>query len=158
MIVRALSLRQPWAAAVVHGGKRIENRLRWKGSSFRGLILLHAATGMTAREYNEAIEFLVMARISWRPDPTTLLRGGFIGRAVVTGTVATESDLDALVVEDPTFDRLWWMGGFALILDHVSAIPYAPWKGALGLFGVDTEAVAASLPEGQRAAWRASVD
>ena len=37
----ALSLKQPWAALLVHGGKTIEVR-RW-ATSRRGRILIHAA-------------------------------------------------------------------------------------------------------------------
>jgi hypothetical protein len=157
-IVRALSLRQPWGGAVVHGGKRVENRVKWKSSSFRGLILIHAAAGMTQREYDEAVGFMSERGLSWRP-PIELRRGGFIGRAVVTGTISTQDDLDAYIAEDPEHragQQAWWMGRFALTLDHVEPLPFVPWSGALGFFRVDTEAVIASLPEGEaREAWEA---
>ncbi|MEV5348958.1 hypothetical protein [Streptomyces achromogenes] len=38
--VRALTVRQPWAAAIAYAGKNIENRVqRW---SYRGPVLIHA--------------------------------------------------------------------------------------------------------------------
>lgn len=40
--MKALSLTQPWAHAVVHLGKRVENR-DWPGCSFRGPFLIHAS-------------------------------------------------------------------------------------------------------------------
>jgi hypothetical protein len=40
--VRALTLRQPWAWAVAHAGKDVENRT-W-GTSWRGLLGIHAGT------------------------------------------------------------------------------------------------------------------
>lgn len=41
--VRALTVRQPWAAAIIHGGKDIENRTYLR--SYRGRLLIHAARG-----------------------------------------------------------------------------------------------------------------
>ena len=41
--VKALTIRQPWAWAVVHAGKDVENR-RWQ-TSYRGPLLIHAAKG-----------------------------------------------------------------------------------------------------------------
>ena len=51
----ALSIRQPWAWLIVHGWKDIENRT-WR-TRVRGRFLIHAAKGMTNREYLDAIEF-----------------------------------------------------------------------------------------------------
>lgn len=39
--MRALSVRQPWAAAIAHLGKDVENRTR--ATSHRGLVAIHAA-------------------------------------------------------------------------------------------------------------------
>jgi hypothetical protein len=39
--MRALTIRQPWADAIAHQTKRIENRT-WK-TNYRGLVLIHAA-------------------------------------------------------------------------------------------------------------------
>ena len=39
--MKALSVRQPWAWAIIHGGKDIENRV-WN-TRFRGMIAVHAA-------------------------------------------------------------------------------------------------------------------
>lgn len=50
--MRALSLTQPWAWLVVHGGKLVENRV-WN-TRHRGPFLIHAAKAMTATQYAEA--------------------------------------------------------------------------------------------------------
>jgi ASCH domain len=39
--IRAISVRQPWAALIAHDTKRIENRT-W-GSTWRGTLLIHAS-------------------------------------------------------------------------------------------------------------------
>lgn len=45
--LRAITVRQPWAWAIAHGGKTIENRSR--GTSYRGPLLIHAGAGWSAR-------------------------------------------------------------------------------------------------------------
>lgn len=50
--VRALTIRQPWAGAVTHLGKRTENR-SWR-SGYRGLVLLHAAKEADTRLITQA--------------------------------------------------------------------------------------------------------
>ncbi|MFL6864136.1 MAG: hypothetical protein ACJ8DZ_14170 [Allosphingosinicella sp.] len=47
----ALSIRQPWAHAILHLGKDIENRGRCH--RHRGLTLIHASAGMSVEEYAE---------------------------------------------------------------------------------------------------------
>lgn len=51
--MKALSIRQPWAWLIVHGGKDIENR-SWH-TKFRGRFLVHAAKGMTSNEFTQAL-------------------------------------------------------------------------------------------------------
>lgn len=53
--MKALSLTQPWAHAVVHLGKRVENR-DWRGCSFRGPFLIHASKSVgTIADFDETI-------------------------------------------------------------------------------------------------------
>lgn len=40
--MRALTVRQPWAWAIVHGGKDVENRSRNAAGGYRGPIAIHA--------------------------------------------------------------------------------------------------------------------
>ena len=51
--MKALSLRQPWAWAVVEAGKDVENR-RWN-TKFRGDFLIHAASGWTKKHEMGAV-------------------------------------------------------------------------------------------------------
>lgn len=55
--MKGLSLRQPWAWAVVHAGKTIENR-RWN-TSFRGL---RTARGTVWGAYNAVTAYLTHER------------------------------------------------------------------------------------------------
>lgn len=49
--MKAITVRQPWAWAIIHAGKDIENR-SWKTKT-RGRVAIHAASGMTHAEYEE---------------------------------------------------------------------------------------------------------
>lgn len=41
--VRVLTVRQPWAWAIIHGGKDIENRVRNVAGAYRGPVAIHVA-------------------------------------------------------------------------------------------------------------------
>ncbi len=135
-----------WADAVVNGGKRIENRLKWSTSNFRGPLLIHAAQGMTREEWTDVHYFAQdEARITWRPPLVDALkRGGIVGRCVVVGVVRDgRATIDTIADEPITVRGLtddeacWYMGAFALVLANVEPLPFVPLKGALGFFNVD---------------------
>ncbi len=41
--MRILTVRQPWAWAIIHGGKNVENRVRNIAGGYRGPVAIHAA-------------------------------------------------------------------------------------------------------------------
>lgn len=41
--MRVLTVRQPWAWAIIHGGKDVENRTRNIAGSYRGPVAIHAS-------------------------------------------------------------------------------------------------------------------
>lgn len=163
----ALSLRQPWAHAVIYGGKPLENRLKWKNSHFRGPFLIHAAKGMTRDEWQDAKNFSLTRRCAWVPPnpwridsetgkPMVLERGGIVGIAHVVGVVDPNGPCVRLGEPQyteaqrarglrrplrPDEDR-WWMGGFALVLDNVRPLPFVSCKGKLGFFKVPDDVLA----------------
>ena len=119
----ALSVRQPWAWAIIHGGKVIENRSLGAiraGGMEPGRICIHAATGMKEDEYRYGHWRLAQHGVTC-PRPDALIRGGIIGTVEVTGII-TASDSE-------------WFGGEAgLTLDNPQAIEPIPASGALGYF------------------------
>ncbi len=48
--LRVLTVRQPWAWAIIHGGKDVENRTRNIAGDYRGPVAIHAA-----REWDDAL-------------------------------------------------------------------------------------------------------
>ena len=120
----ALSVRQPWAWAIIHAGKDIENRT-WqavnRGLKKRGRIAIHASKGMTREEYVDASEFMLRHLRIECPAAINLLRGGIIGSVEVIDIV-TESD------------SAWFFGPRGLVLRNAQPCHFIPAVGALGYF------------------------
>lgn len=130
--MKALSIRQPWAFAILHGRKDIENR-RW-ATRFRGEVAIHASGGMTRDEVEDFRAFIDMAELGgeWLDGRTvgSLPRGGVVGIATVVDCV-TES-------RSP-----WFFGPHGFVLERARPVPFIPCKGALGFFDLPPEVAAA---------------
>ena len=87
--VRLLSIRQPWAWAIVQGGKDVENRSY--PNRYRGTVLIHASKGCTRAEYEEACESIAEIAHLTPPPLTGIERGGIIGKAVIGACVANSN-------------------------------------------------------------------
>ena len=122
-ITRAITIRQPWAWAILSAGKDIENRSRKMAPP--GWYLLHAAKGMTLDEYEAATAFI--SRITDRPIPraSELLRGGIIGAFQITGWT-------------PDSQSPWFVGQWGAEIGVALPLPggklFVPCAGALGVF------------------------
>ena len=119
----ALSVRQPWAWAIIYASKDIENR-SWQavnhGLRQRGRIAIHASKGMTREEYEDASEFI--ADIGCLvPAAHELLRGGIIGSVEVMDVVSES--------KSP-----WFVGPRGLVLRDPKPCNFVPAIGALGYF------------------------
>lgn len=138
--MKALSIRQPWAWAILFAGKDIENR-DWQprnpGLRFRGEFLIHASAGMTRGEYEDFLDTAHVISVE-RPFPSDLTlppfdklpRGGIVGRARVVDIVDSHPSP-------------WFFGTKGLVLADVRPLPFVPMKGALGFFDVPNEALPA---------------
>lgn len=122
----ALSIRQPWAWLIIHGGKDIENRT-WK-TVWRGRFLIHASKGMLRAEYEEAERtlFLAQARLGGSvvlPAFEALDRGGVIGAVDLVGC--------ARVATSP-----WFFGPYGYVLANPEPLRFLPHRGRLGFFDI----------------------
>ena len=149
MPVKALSIRQPWAWAILHAGKDIENRdwgdwypglhqaLRLVEDAIHskdgGLFLIHASAGMKRGEYESCLQTMHAISLK-RPFPAGLVlptfselpRGGIVGQA----------QLYDVVTEHPS---PWFFGRRGLVLRNAKPLPFRALKGALGFFDVRDE-------------------
>lgn len=116
--VRLLSIRQPWAWAIVQGGKDVENRSY--PTRYRGTVLIHASKGCTRAEYEEACESIAEIAHLTPPPLTGIERGGIIGKAVIGACVANHPSP-------------WFFGPWGFVLTDVQPVLFKPFKGGLGL-------------------------
>lgn len=125
----ALSIRQPWAWAIINASKDIENR-DWS-TRFRGPVCIHASKGMTNREWDEAMDFIdrafpvpLASQIGRRRSAIGSLdakRGGIIGVAEIVDCVEASPSP-------------WFFGRYGFVLSNVRPVEFIPVKGALGFF------------------------
>jgi hypothetical protein len=128
--MKALSIRQPWAWAIIHAGKDIENR-SWP-TSYRGPMLIHAAKGMLVREYVDVLNSLwngapyteAILRAGGLPPEKDLLRGGIIGSVELVDCVTSSASP-------------WFSGPYGFVLTNPEPLPFRPLRGKLGLFEVE---------------------
>lgn len=120
----AVSVRQPWAHAIIHMGKSIENRT-WT-PKYRGPLLIHVGKAMTKLDYEDFVDFVRRYPLGKVPLREALPRGGIIGRVDFVDTVSTS--------RSP-----WFNGPVGWKFRNSQALPFLPWKGQLTLFRVDAE-------------------
>lgn len=118
----ALSVRQPWAWAILNG-KDVENR-SWRkpnpGLNFRGRVALHASGGMTRDEYEDASDTII-GILGHCPPAHELQRGGIVGSVEIVDCVRVWSSP-------------WFFGPVGLVLRDPRPCGFIVATGALGFF------------------------
>lgn len=130
----ALSIRQPWAWLILHGGKDIENR-DWQ-TKFRGRVLVHASKGMTRDEWESAWIFAYGTGAAPKAVDAGITRdnierGGIVGSVEIVDCIADSGSH-------------WFVGRYGFVLRDPRPLPFTPWKGQLGFFDVPESALAAT--------------
>lgn len=127
--LRALTLWQPWAHAVAHLGKRIENRPWRPWPSIVGqVVAIHAAAKVSLADEAEAAAFI--RQRTGHVVPGGVPRGAIVATARVMGVVTASASP-------------WFMGPYGWTLDDVIALPApVPCRGAQGLWPVPPEVAA----------------
>lgn len=112
-MMKALSIRQPWAHFIVAGIKKIENRSTLK--NFRGKFLIHAS-----KSYDQEGESWIKKHMGY-DELKEVQVGGIIGMAEIYDCV-TESD-------DP-----WFFGPNGFLIRNPVWVPFHPCPGKLGFW------------------------
>jgi hypothetical protein len=144
-MMRAITLWQPWAWAICHAGKRVENRTWRPPRDVIGTrIAIHAGKQHDA------------AAVQWMRDeldiepPAAPPRGAIVATVCVRGwatiqgcTVRYDGDVDPAIVDSPWFTGpIGWVLGSVRVLEHP-----IPCPGAQGLWWVpDTLCQAGLVP------------
>ena len=98
--MRALTIKQPWAWAIIHGGKDIENR-DWV-TSYRGPLLIHAGA--------DHLEYGNMPRGVQKPPETALIFSAMVGIVDLVD-----------IVQDSRSE--WVQGLYGWVLNNPRAFP-----------------------------------
>ena len=114
--MKCLTVHQPWAWAIIQGGKDVENRVR--PTHYRGRLVIHAAKKMIQADYMEACRDL--EKRGFRPPTAdTIALGGIIGI------------VDLVDVKSPS---RWFGGKYRWVLANPKPVPFYPAVGQLGLW------------------------
>jgi hypothetical protein len=130
--MQCLTVCQPYAAALIHGPKRVENR-RWY-MKHRGLLAIHAGKSL------DWLDTLSDEELATWPDykRSSLVFGAIIG-------VVTVFDCERLGAADSPDP--WRQGPWCILVREPIALPKPiAWRGQQGLFEVPDEVIAAQLP------------
>lgn len=160
--MRILTVRQPWAWAIFHGGKDVENRTRNLAGDYRGPVAIHVAQSEELNAFSTAPsrDALNTAADRWyeRFDPHGRLvppwrqgLGHIIGVVDLTDVhVGPEygggcHKLSSPLPVTPTYDLCspWGEAGtYHLVLANPQPLPNPiPYRGALGLRRLDPETI-----------------
>jgi hypothetical protein len=135
--MKALTVCQPWAWAIIHGPKRVENRT-WP-TSYRGPLAIHA--GKTRDWFERPGLGRWFERVGLTlPAESQLDFGAILGVVQLVDCVRVEELRDSLLVGSPhlTADAAVWADGpwcWVLKNPRILREPL-PWRGAQSLWEV----------------------
>lgn len=125
--MKALTIRQPWAYAVISCGKNIENRSR--PFSYRGPLAIHAGKSQVESEW--ARDFVDVWPVGLTFTNDDLVYGAIIGVVNLIDCVPYER----------VKGQCWAEGPWCLIFRNATPIEPISWRGMLGLFEVPDEVI-----------------
>ncbi len=138
----AISIRQPWAHAIVHMGKRVENRT-WS-TRYRGPIYIHAAKSMKRDEYDSFVWWYnqVFSGSRYYKEPPaidSLPRGGIVAKAEIIDCIRSQYALPHGITREQG-DRFivpWWQGPYGIVLAKVEPVEFIACNGKLSIYEID---------------------
>lgn len=121
---QAITVRQPWAWAIMEAGKDVENRSRRLCPP--GWYFVHAGLGGDIDEYNAALVAMGFPHIRNAPKFDELKKGGVVG----------VMKLGEWIEASPS---PWFIGPKAARILAVVALPFQAGRGSQGVFPWDQE-------------------
>ena len=120
--MKALSIQQPWAHAILHCGKDVENRTWHVGHN--GPLLIHASKKFD----KHALPFFERQGIVLPEDPRKQLpAGGIVGIVYMTGCMK--------FLNSPWYEP----GCYGWMFEDPHVLPFFAWQGRQGLFDFPDE-------------------
>ena len=119
--MKVLSVRQPYAWAIIHRGKDVENRT-WH-SDFRGMVLIHAGLHWHAVGPGELSRRMGMA------VPAELPLGGIVGMVEIVDCIQAHPSP-------------WFEGPWGFVLKNPRPLPFTPCHGYLEFYDAPPDLLA----------------
>jgi len=118
MKMKALSISQPWAWAILYAGKWIENR-KWN-TNFRSWFLIHAAKSWDQRGY----DYLKSLKIYSLPPREEIRAGGIVGIGKINNVITEGTDF-------------WFEGPYGFVIKHSRPLPFRACPGRQRFFNIE---------------------
>ena len=124
MVLKAITVRQPWADAIIRGWKSVENR-SWP-TKVRGTIAVHAAQKAEDKEFFEFVRSKGLQDEVFLDDESAkeLPRGAVIGLVDIVDCVTSSASP-------------WFEGPFRFVLANPRPLRPIACRGALQIFDLD---------------------
>jgi hypothetical protein len=124
--IPVITIRQPWASSIIHGGKDIENRT-WI-TKYRGPIYIQSSASIRMAEMVGWQNFVRERKIKFpmsflHEDVEDFPTGGILGIADLVDCVSSHTSP-------------WFEGPYGFVLKNPRPVPFYPLKGALGIFRI----------------------
>lgn len=116
--MKAISIQQPWAWAILNAGKDIENR-DWR-TNLRGRVLIYAGKKIDKPGYDFLYHKMGLLHV---PPYKELKTGGIVGMVEIVDCVSDS-------------DSRWFFGPFGFVLKNPLPLEFFPCRGKLGFFEV----------------------
>jgi hypothetical protein len=124
IVLPALSVRHPYAWAIVRGFKPVENRDR--ATSFRGDFFIHAGKTEEKESVRDVLELIsgltgIDATTHAADYRNEAVRGAVVGKGKIADCVADHGSV-------------WFSGTFGFIIENATPIAPVPCRGPFGFF------------------------
>lgn len=93
-------------------------------------------------------QITITDRVNCKLWGDSLRMGGIVGRATIVDCIVPVGLRQGSTERHPLANDPWYVGEYGLVLDEVEPLPFVPCKGALGLWDVPKEVLAALAERG----------
>ena len=144
-LIKALSLKQPYAWLIANGYLLVDDRT-W-GTGYRGAMLIHASKGI----YEEYYDYLLVNTDTPLPSKDKLGYGGVVGIAKLALCARPDEIPPTLTREQRSHFNGVPRDGFGFLFENAKPLELMPWPGKLGIFEIDMDALLDAPPPVQAA-------
>jgi hypothetical protein len=134
-LIKALSLKQPYAWLIANGYLLVDDRT-W-GTGYRGAILIHASKGI----YQEYYDYLLANTDIPLPSKDKLGYGGVVGIAKLVLCARPDEIPPTLTREQRSHFNGVPRDGFGFLFENTKPLEIMPCPGKLGIFEIDMDAL-----------------